>query len=170
MGAEPPLGNTLELRGPADLAFVDRALDALEALWLDAEHVSPIDQTMFALALSEILTNIATHGTGEAGSPADSAESRADSAADGAAAGASPEPRDVEIELRIEADQRALTATIRDTAAPASIVWGEVEMASTEAESGRGLALVRAALDEVEHTATSQGNTWRLRRSIAPEG
>ncbi|WP_413926326.1 hypothetical protein, partial [Mycobacterium tuberculosis] len=47
--------------GPAGLALVDHALDELDRLWSRAPEVPAADQVLFALALSEVTTNIAQH-------------------------------------------------------------------------------------------------------------
>ena len=46
---------------------------------------------------------------------------------------------------------------------PALIDLGSVSMPGSDAESGRGLAIALATLDELVHE-TERGNVWRLRR------
>ncbi|WP_336500322.1 ATP-binding protein [Microbacterium paraoxydans] len=126
--------------GPAGLALVDRALDELDRLWARAPEVPAQDQVLFSLALSEVTTNIAQHNE------------RADVV--------------LSIDVRVTADE--LRAYVRDTAPPAPIDWDAVSMPGEEAESGRGLALSQAALDEFTHTVTDLGNTWVLVRRVDP--
>lgn len=126
--------------GPAGLALVERALDELDRLWARAPEVPAQDQVLFALALSEVTTNIAQHNE------------RADVV--------------LSIDVRVAGDE--LRAYVRDTAPPAPIDWDAVSMPDEAAESGRGLALSQAALDEFTHTVTDLGNTWVLVRRVDP--
>ncbi|SDQ33817.1 ATP-binding protein [Leucobacter chromiiresistens] len=154
MGAEQADrgGPGLDLRGRAELAYVERALDELDAFWEALAHaVEPLDRTLFTLAISEVLTNIVQHGAAGAGA--------------GAGAGAAPGP--AEIRMTISAGRDELRAVIADTAPPAAIDWEAVAMPDADAESGRGLALARSSLDEFAHTSGDDGNTWTLRRRIS---
>ncbi|MCG3024087.1 hypothetical protein, partial [Escherichia coli] len=63
MGADR---RTAHVAGLAVPAFVEHVLDALDALWQSAPHVTPEDRTLFALAVSEVSTNIAAHGEAQA--------------------------------------------------------------------------------------------------------
>lgn len=145
MGAERRDPVSREIRGGVDLAFADRVLDELDELWRTAAYVPDLDRTLFALAISEVLTNIVRHG--------------------GAAAGASGAVAEIAVELEV-AESR-LEAVIRDSAPPASIDWEAVAMPAAEEESGRGLALARSALDDFRHDAEADGNIWTLRRELS---
>jgi len=131
--------HVIRLDGPARLALVDSVLDALDAAWAAASHVPDLDRTLFTLAVSEVATNMVQHSDG---------------------------PTDVQlrVDIRIAADD--LTATLVDTAPPASIDWHGVAMPDPESESGRGLALAQTVLDEFVHTYDDGGNTWVLRRLL----
>lgn len=126
--------------GPAGLALVERALDELDRLWAQAPEVPAQDQVLFALALSEVTTNIAQHN----------------------------ERADVVLSVDVRVTQDELRAYVRDTAPPAPIDWDTVTMPDEAAESGRGLALSQAALDEFTHAVTDLGNTWVLVRRVDP--
>ncbi len=142
MGDEERRAHVAGLAGPA---FVEHVLDALDALWESAPHVAPEDRTLFALAVSEVSTNIATH------------------------ADAPGEPDvgiTVEVDIEVGADD--LVATFVDTADPARIDWDAVTMPDVDSESGRGLALSTAVLDDFEHSGDATGNTWVLRRRLTP--
>lgn len=133
--------------GRADLAFVDELHEAFEELWALAPAVPENDRTMFALAVIEIATNIATHTAGEAA------------------------PVTVEVEL--SADD-ALRALLRDDGVPADIDLDAVSMGDAMSESGRGLAIAAAVCDELSlerrHCGGRRyGNVWRLRRTLVPE-
>lgn len=131
---------SFHIDGPAGLALVDRALDELDRLWSEAAEVPTQDQVLFALALSEVTTNIAQHN----------------------------EHADVVLSIDVRVTAEEARAYVRDSAPPAPIDWDAVTMPGEEAESGRGLALSQAALDEFTHTVTDLGNTWILVRRVDP--
>lgn len=136
MGADE---QSFRIDGAVELPFVDRALDELDALWARTAAGSDEDRMMFALALSEVATNIVRHTT--------SATS-------------------MSVEVAVSDD--ALTATLRDDAEPVEIEWAAVKMPGTDAEGGRGLALARSALDVLAHDAGERGSVWTLVRRLTP--
>ena len=138
MGSEP---GTKRVIGPATPALVDDVLDRLDALWSESPHVASDDRTLFTLAVSEVVTNIVQH---------------ADSFPNAEIT--------VDIALWVTADE--LRATVIDTAHPATIDWENISMPDQDSESGRGLAIATAALDDFEHTGGGAGNTWVLRRRL----
>lgn len=124
------------VEGPADLKLVDAVHAALDSLWTAVPDVSDDDRLLFALAVSEVATNVVEHAEG---------------------------PDHPLVSVRLEVDAEALTAVMTDDADPALIRLDQVEMPGADAESGRGLALALAALDELVHDP-GDGNVWRLRR------
>jgi serine/threonine-protein kinase RsbW len=124
------------VEGPADLSLVDAVHAALESLWGAVPDVSEEDRMLFALAVSEVATNVVEHAGG---------------------------PAHPTVRVRLEVDAGALTAVMTDDADPALIRLDAVTMADEDAETGRGLALALATLDELSHEP-GEGNTWRLRR------
>lgn len=124
------------IHGHADMALIDAVHDALEELWLEVPGVLEEDRLLFGLAVSEVVTNVVEHAAGDA-TPT------------------------VVVELSVEHER--LLAVLSDDAEPALIRLGDVEMPGSDAESGRGLALALATLDELRHE-TGEGNTWILRR------
>lgn len=130
---------TIRIDGAADLAFVDGLLDELDRLWAAVPRVPEEDRLLFGLAVSEIATNIVEHS-----------------------------PPGTRIDALVSAAPSALSAELRDTAAPAHIDLAGAAMPGADAESGRGLALSRTVLDELEHTGSDAGNAWRMVRIIRP--
>ena len=128
---------SVALDGAAGPDLLDRVLDAVTELWASVPGVPEDDRMLFSLAVSEILTNIAQHGKH-----------------DGRA----------RVRLVISAD--ALRAEIRDDSPPVSIDWTAISMPDADAESGRGLALAVAALDELQVRAEASGNLWVLVRRV----
>ncbi|MDZ8275173.1 ATP-binding protein [Microbacterium aquimaris] len=122
----------------ADASFVDTVHDLLDDLLARAASVGDEDQMLFRLAVGEVATNIVAH-----------ARSR--------------EPIEIDVTLTCDADR--LTAVFTDNADPALIDLENVDMPDADAESGRGLAIALAALDELDRRS-EHGNTWTLRRRL----
>lgn len=124
--------------GVADAAFLDAAHAALDAAWLAVPSVDDEDRMLFGLAVAEVAANIIEHGTAAGGGPPDAT-----------------------LELEVTDDE--LRACFRDTARIVDLDVDAARMPDADAESGRGLALTRAALHEFRHEA-SDGNLWLLLR------
>lgn len=126
----------IAIEAVADDSFIDHVHDGLDELFRRTPGVGDEDAMLFRLAVSEVATNVVAHAS-------------------------SREPVRVTVEL--DADDTALSAVFSDTAEPALIDLDGVSMPDEDAESGRGLAIALATLDELIHE-TEQGNVWRLRR------
>jgi serine/threonine-protein kinase RsbW len=126
----------IAIEAVADDSFIDRVHDGLDELFRRTPGVGDEDAMLFRLAVSEVATNVVAHAS-------------------------SREPVRVTVEL--DADDTALSAVFSDTAEPALIDLEGVSMPGEDAESGRGLAIALATLDELIHE-TEHGNVWRLRR------
>lgn len=133
--------SAIRLDGIADSQLVDRVHDALDRLFDGAPGAGDEDRMLFRLAVSEVVTNVVEH------------------------AGAR-EP--IHVTVEVDAAPDAFSAVFTDTADPALIDLGAVEMPGEDAESGRGLAIALAALDELVHERGG-GNTWRLLRRFRGE-
>ncbi|MDP5228524.1 MULTISPECIES: ATP-binding protein [Arthrobacter] len=131
-------GVTVKIGGLATPAFVEDVLDTLDSLWEATPFVPDEDRTLFMLAVSEVTTNIAQHG------------------GDG-----------VHVEAQFSVDGNQLIALLRDTAPPAGLDPGPAVMPGTDCESGRGLALTLAVLDDFQHDGAGDGNVWTLRRTFS---
>lgn len=136
MHAEP---RSVRVEGPADLELVDTILDRLDSLWPDAPRATDEDRMLFTLAVSEIATNIVQHAGGQGTTT-------------------------VSAVITVLPD--AVHAEFRDDAVPAAIEWHTIAMPEPESESGRGLALAQAALDEFTHRYDGHSNVWTLRRDL----
>lgn len=128
----------VSLSGTAELPFVDQVLDALDSLYRDAGDISEEDSMFFSLAVSEIVTNIVTHS----GCKGDS---------------------DVTVTANLIIEEAALSARFEDDAAPVAIPLDEAELPDELAESGRGLAIAKMALDQLSHEVDN-GHIWTLVR------
>lgn len=135
----------VSLKGIAELEFVDEVLSALENLFASAGDIAEEDRTFFSLAVSEIVTNICTHHN-------------------------TNRPVTVSAELRVTAD--ALHAQFHDDADPADPAVIDVEGATLPgdlAESGRGLAIAKMALDHLSHEV-ADGHLWTLMKKRRQPG
>lgn len=122
--------------GRAEPAFIDAVHDAMERLWAAVPGIGDEDRDMFALAVSEIVTNVVEHASGR---------------------------ESISVTAQVSATARDLCAVLTDDAHPALIDLEAVSMPGVDAESGRGLALALASLDELIHEPGA-GNKWRLLR------
>lgn len=134
-----PVTARRHLVAPAVPETVDAAHLELEALWVDAAEVDPTDRMRFELAVIEVLANIVEH---------------AYAADDG------PEVRGLDVDLRVHADR--LEADLHDDGVPAALDLSAVTMPGEDAESGRGLALALASVDDLAYSREDGRNRWRL--------
>ncbi len=119
---------------PADL---DRIHQMLADLWSDDGAVDGQDRIGFELAVIEVAGNIAEHNLQAPGFECD-------------------------VVVRIQPDQ--LEAEFSDTGALVEIDLESAEMPDEMMEHGRGLALAKAAVDELTYRRFGGINTWRIRR------
>ena len=124
----------LRYSGPAQSESIDCTHELLEQLWRLHPQVAELDRLMFATAVLEVANNILTHGQPAA------------------------------ISLELTADARELQAKLTDDGAAAVVNLDEAAMPDTWAQSGRGLAMVRMAVDDVSHHYVDGRNHWHLVR------
>lgn len=121
---------------------VDDVQDALARLWeLDAD-VTMLDRIRFETALVEIVGNVVEHAYALDSS----------SGHDGGRA----------LQVRLGLDGTAIEAEVSDNGLPVEIDLGEVTMPGEDAESGRGLALAVAAVDDMHYERSGGRNRWVL--------
>jgi serine/threonine-protein kinase RsbW len=116
---------------------LDRLHELLEAAWAEHPDVGPSDRTLFEIAVTEVAGNIVEH----------------------AAAGAT-----LEIAVSVHVTEPRLEATFEDVGPAVAVDPGSAEMPDDLAESGRGLALARRAVDEVSYRREGPTNHWRVVR------
>ena len=133
----PPNGADLTFAGPAQEGCLDRIHDLINQLWRVHQDVTDTDRIMFTTAVLEVANNIVTHSGARSG---------------------------VSISLALTADPTLLSAEFRDDGSPAEVNLETVALPGDSAESGRGLALARMALDEFSYKRGKDLNQWRLTR------
>lgn len=135
-------GAQASVSGSAELGFVEDVLETLEDLYTTTGDVSHEDQTFFSLAVSEIATNIVTHGEAET---------------------------EVTVTAELVVDDESLTADFQDDADPVELPLEAAALPDEFAESGRGLAIAKMALDQLSHEV-EDGHSWHLvRKRRQPE-
>ncbi|MET1086593.1 MAG: ATP-binding protein [Arthrobacter sp.] len=136
----------------ASCSFRDRAQpEAIEAvhwhldsLWEDASFVPEIDRMTFATAVVEAACNVVQHAVPD-----------------------SAEPVDLGVDICVrETSLRAKISAFG--AADPDLAATDPTMPDEEAESGRGLALIRALVTTVTFRRTDGTNTWVLSRDSNP--
>lgn len=121
---------------PAEPASLDVVQDALARLW-EQEGVDPVLAMRFETGLVEITANVIEHSF-DADHPG----------------------REFTLVVDVGADE--LRAELRDNGVPAAVDLSEVTLPGEDAESGRGLAMALATLDELTHEHRDGLNLWRL--------
>ena len=139
--------HTLTLIAPPDNVNMVHAL--LETVWADAAHVSPTDRFSFETALIELTTNVLRHAD----------------VGDG-----------VTCALRLEVNHDFIDARLEDTGAPATELLytpldadsqlGNRVMPDELSESGRGIALIQALVDELDYRRDDNVNHWHIVRTL----
>jgi len=134
----------LELSGPATPEMLDLVHAVLERLWADHADVSQGDRARFETAVIEILGNIVEHAyrLDPSDDPNDESARRFD--------------------VSLVATDEELVAAFGDNGMPVALDLSNVTMPDEDAESGRGLALAAAAVDDLSYERVQGRNHWRL--------
>jgi serine/threonine-protein kinase RsbW len=130
----------LELSAPATPDMLELVHAALEQLWAANDDVGIADRVRFETAVIEILGNIVEHAY----------ELDAPTAGN----------RRFDVTLWVTTSE--LGAEFGDDGVPMSLDLSAVAMPDDLAESGRGLALAMAAVDDLSYGREGGRNHWRL--------
>lgn len=117
---------------------VDAVHEFLETVWAKNPDVSEFDRMAFETALIELASNVLQHASGEGG---------------------------VTCVLSVTADENGLAASLADTADAGGIVLLNREMPDELSESGRGIALIQALVDDLRYERVDERNVWTITRA-----
>ncbi|VXB48040.1 ATP-binding protein [Nocardioides sp. AX2bis] len=143
LGAVGPEGvpsTRFEVEMAAHEGALDHAQDLVEKLFGEHPDLSARDRFRFETAVVEVLANIVEHAfTGDE------------------VAGLR------RLRLTLTVTPTELTALLADNGEPAGVDLSAVIMPGEDAESGRGLALALAAVDDLQYRHVGGRNYWDLR-------
>lgn len=127
--------------GPSNEDAIEAIHNELDALWDDAAFVPDMDRMTFATAVIEAAANIVQHAVPVAEKP-------------------------VEIDVDISVRPARLVARVSAYNAREPFASDmQASMPDSEAESGRGLALIKALVTTVTFERQDGTNTWVLTRN-----
>jgi serine/threonine-protein kinase RsbW len=135
--AEP---TTLTVAARLEDESIELVHDLADRLWQAHPDVDMTDRIRLETAVAEVIGNIVKHTR------------RLD------AAGADTR----RVHVTMWCDDQEVGAEFVDNGLPAAIDLSQVTLPDDEAESGRGLALALAAVDQLDYERRSGRNHWRL--------
>ena len=130
--------HTLLLQAPPD--NVDAVHTLLETVWAHDVLVSLADRVRFETALIELASNVLQHTDTGSG---------------------------VTCYLWLEISAEQIVATLRDSGADGVGQLPDSGMPDELAESGRGLPLIHALVDELDYQRDGDMNEWRIVRRLS---
>jgi serine/threonine-protein kinase RsbW len=128
---------TISMSAPPD--DVDTVHALLETVWPNASAVSAIDRVSFETALIELTGNVIQHADAGSG---------------------------VTCTLTVEIFDDRIEARLSDSGEPGFVHLASRTMPDDLAESGRGMALIEALVDELHYDRYDSANHWRISRNL----
>jgi serine/threonine-protein kinase RsbW len=117
---------------------IDVVHDMLEKVWAKSPSVSATDRVSFETALIELSSNVIRHADDGSG---------------------------IQCVLTVGVSDARIEARLTDTGMASDVELAGHTMPEEFAESGRGFAMIKALVDEVEYVRTGSINHWRISRS-----
>ena len=133
-----PRSHSVTMYSPPDT--LDRVHDLMDEIWRGSPEISKEDQISFETALIELMSNVFIHADSGSG---------------------------IACTLTVGISDNAISASIRDTGEPGEIQLSLSSMPDEFAESGRGLALIKALVDELSYERENEQNHWKIMRRIS---
>ena len=118
---------------------VDAVQDMLQDAWSTLPELSEDDRMRFELALIELTSNVIRHANDGSG---------------------------VSCTLRIDNHGDRIEATLVDSGKPGNVCISASEMPDDLSESGRGIPLIRALVDELDYGRDGGVNRWYIMRRL----
>lgn len=137
------LESRLELSAPATPEIMELVHAMLEHLWGTTPNISERDRTRFEMAVIEILGNVVEHAYAADNEDVPSKGTR-------------------RFDIAVGVTDGELMAHLGDNGLPTELDLSGVVMPNVLAESGRGLALATAALDDLTYERMQGRNLWDL--------
>lgn len=133
-----PIRHTMRMATPP--GDVNTVHDMLEQVWSDVPEIGAEDRFKFELALIELASNVMRHadtGTG------------------------------VVCALVIQTHSDRITATLSDSGEPGNVTLSGRHLPDDIlAESGRGIPLIQALVDELRYDSDDGFNHWHISRTL----
>jgi len=131
--------HTLHLAVPP--GDVDAVHSLLEAVWAEAPGIPMMERFRFETALLELASNVVKHADGGSG---------------------------LWCTLEIDAHPEHIEATVLDDGEPSDAqILLPREMPDELAESGRGIAMIQALVDDLTYSREGTTNRWSISRRFA---
>lgn len=147
LGPLTDVPDRISLMARADPEIMDLVHAVLGQLWASHADIPEGDRIRFETAVMEVLGNIIEHAY----------ELDSDTPAAGAR----------RFQLVVGVTPESVFATFGDNGEPSELDLSDVSMPDMFAESGRGLPLAKAALDELDYERQDGRNIWTLVRHRA---
>ncbi|MDP9936655.1 ATP-binding protein [Paenarthrobacter nicotinovorans] len=126
--------------GPSNDEAIESIHNELDALWDDASFVPDMDRMTFATAVIEAAANIVQH-----------------------ALPAAEKPVEIDVDISVRPDRLVARVSAFNAREPFADDM-QASMPDSDAESGRGLALIEALVTTVTFERQDGTNTWILTR------
>ena len=116
---------------------VDAVHNLLNSVWTDRVKIADADRFSFETAIVELTSNVIRHGDTGSG---------------------------ISCSITIDVYSDRIEATLVDTGKIAKVELEGVAMPDSLAESGRGIALIKALVDTISYTRDGNLNRWQIAR------
>lgn len=136
----------IELWLPARPESLEQVHGAVARLWTRQATVGELDRMRFESAVVEIFANIVEHAFD----------------VDTGLTDVLPDERRRRLRLSLRATDEEVTARFSDNGLPAELDLSSVTLPADDADSGRGLAMAVAALDDLHYERVDGRNHWSL--------
>lgn len=131
--------HTLSWGAPGD--DVNFVHDFLESIWVVHPDIPEMDRMLFETAIIELASNVIEH--------------------------AESDDSGVACILQVQTGAHSLRAELSDTADAGSFRLATRGMPDDLAESGRGIALIQAMVDDLKYERTNGLNVWSISKKLA---